>query len=241
MIKHLVVSVYDCDTSWIKFLNPNVKVSLCRKGDSILKENEILVHPNVGRDVHTFFKHIHDNYENLDDITFFCQDFPFDHWENIIETINGDSIVHANNAQIAIDGYYAYHYNTFSTYIEGVILSKYGIKKVKGGYMWDMEKSYHHRNGKCIKCLSSGSPQHMENHIDVDSAWYELFKGNPPPVYEFVPGGHFGITKDHAKKRSKHFYHKIVNLLENNELAPWRIERLEAYIFNTAYEEKSFV
>jgi hypothetical protein len=47
-----------------------------------------------------------------------------------------------------------------------------------------------------------------------------------------MPGGHFGITKEHAQLRSKEFYKKVCDLLIDDVNAPWMIERLECYIFN---------
>jgi hypothetical protein len=67
-----------------------------------------------------------------------------------------------------------------------------------------------------------------------------LFEGSYPDdgYYEFMPGGHFGITKEHVYLRSKQFYEKIVTQLERDISAPWNIERLECYIFNPKYKTK---
>lgn len=56
--------------------------------------------------------------------------------------------------------------------------------------------------------------------------------------YEFILGGHFGITKNHVHLRSKKVYEQIVNFLEEDLNAPWMIERLECYIFNPKYTTK---
>jgi len=47
-----------------------------------------------------------------------------------------------------------------------------------------------------------------------------------------MPGGHFGITKEHAQLRSKEFYKHVADFLFEEPVAPWIIERLECYIFN---------
>jgi hypothetical protein len=39
-------------------------------------------------------------------------------------------------------------------------------------------------------------------------------------------------NKEQILHRSLEFYKKVLILLENNELSPWVIERLEPYIFN---------
>jgi hypothetical protein len=48
--------------------------------------NEILLN-NVGREGHTYYKYIYDNYYNLDAYTIFLQGNPFDHSPNIINNI----------------------------------------------------------------------------------------------------------------------------------------------------------
>ena len=54
-MKELVIASYDRDYSWINNLDNNIKVTIYKKGNNELKSNEILIEPNLGRDVHTFF------------------------------------------------------------------------------------------------------------------------------------------------------------------------------------------
>lgn len=42
---------------------------------------------NVGREGHTYYKYIYDNYDTLDDYTIFLQGNPFDHSPNILEKL----------------------------------------------------------------------------------------------------------------------------------------------------------
>jgi len=49
--------------------------------------NEIPL-PNVGREGHTYYTYIYENYDNLDDYTVFLQGNPFDHTPNIIENLH---------------------------------------------------------------------------------------------------------------------------------------------------------
>ena len=48
--------------------------------------NEILL-PNVGKEGHTYYKHICDNYDNLGDNIVFVQGNPFDHSPNLVANI----------------------------------------------------------------------------------------------------------------------------------------------------------
>lgn len=90
MKKELVLSLWNRDFSWIKNIDSNVNIIKYNKNKQTLKEDEILLEPNVGRDVHTFFWHIVNNYDNLADYTFFAQDYIEDHVSNYAEIINGD-------------------------------------------------------------------------------------------------------------------------------------------------------
>lgn len=218
--KEIVIAAYDKPTDWLSKLNNDVKKTIYRKGNAMeLIEGEILIEPNMGRCVHTFFNHIYNNYDNLANYTFFGQDYPFDHWGDMIDIINGDVSEIPNKASICIGGYYGYHNNTLGT-------------------AWNMPASQQFSNGKTLMCLSNGHPQDTNPLINVDKYWDILFDEPRPKTYEFIPGGHFSVTKEHAKLRSKELYKKITELLIEDKTAPWMIERLECYIFNLKYKTK---
>ena len=94
MKRELVIAAYDKNYNWTCLLDSSVKKTIYLKGNvkrkPFQKLNEILIEPNIGRDVHTFFYHIVSNYDNLSDYTFFSQDHPFDHVANYTEIINGN-------------------------------------------------------------------------------------------------------------------------------------------------------
>lgn len=227
MNKEIVIAAYDRDLSWTSKLNSNIKITVYRKGNKIHNINEIPL-SNKGRCVHTFFNHIYSNYENLSDVTCFVQDYPFDHWENVINLLNDGIEAIKTHATLKIGGYYGFHYNTIK------------IPSDKGGIMWDMYDSNHFTNGKVLTCNSNGTPQADPSvyPMNLDEFWYTIFDVKHPKYYEFIPGGHFVITKEHAKLRSKSFYKNIVDILESDSDSPWIIERLECYIFNPKYKTK---
>lgn len=219
MNRELVIAAYDSYLDWLEEINSDIKVTVYRKGDEPTQiSNEIKLEPNKGRCVHTFFNHIYNNYDNLADITFFAQDYPFDHWEDIIDVVNNNK--EESRCQLKIGGYYGFHFNTIM------------IPSHKGGIMWNLIDSQHHGKGKVLSCSSNGYPQDSNPNINVDKYWNMFFDSFNPSHYEFMPGGHFGITKEHAHLRSKEFYKKVVDFLLDKEIAPWIIERLECYIFN---------
>ena len=221
MKKEIVIAAYDKDLNWLNDLNFDIKKTIYRKGNKTNDINEIYIENNKGRCVHTFFNHILLNYDNLSDITYFAQDYPFDHWENIIDILN--DVESLQKEQLKIGGYYGYHWNTIK------------IHSDKGGIMWELFPSTHHGDGNILYCDSNGQPQDSNPLINVDKYWNLFFKSDPPNRYEFIPGGHFAITKEHIQIRSKEFYKNIVEFLLDEEVAPWIIERLECYIFNPKY------
>lgn len=82
---NIIVARYNENVEWTKdFLN----VIIYNKGELLNNGyNEILLN-NVGREQHTFYKYIYDNYDNLENYTIFLQGNPFDHLVNTIEKLN---------------------------------------------------------------------------------------------------------------------------------------------------------
>ena len=64
--------------NWIQFL-PVIDWVPYTKNSKSIKDGEILIEKNIGRDVHTFFYHLYTKYNDLADVTFFSQDYPFDY------------------------------------------------------------------------------------------------------------------------------------------------------------------
>jgi hypothetical protein len=225
--KEIVIAAYDKPTDWLDSINTNIKKTIYRKGSVLpLSSGEILIEPNIGRCVHTFFNHILTNYNNLSDYTFFAQDYPFDHWEDLIDVINNDVNLLNEKSALSIGGYWGFHFNSIR------------VPSPSGGIMHTMTTSKHHEHGKIISCQGNGMPHDHNKNINVDDYWDLLFEGPRPDMYEFMPGGHFGITKEHTQLRSQEFYNKICVLLVEDITAPWMIERLECYIFNPKYKTK---
>lgn len=87
MVLNIVISRYNEDISWAKDLS---NIIVYNKGNNSIPSNfqHIFNLTNVGREGHTFYKYIYDNYDNLGDYTIFLQGNPFDHKKDIIDTIN---------------------------------------------------------------------------------------------------------------------------------------------------------
>ena len=100
----IVIARYNEDISWAKQLeeaiiyNKNDTINIgnienkndTRDNSDTSKDNSlsgikgmVIPLPNVGREGHTYYKYIYDNYEDLSDYTMFLQGHPFDHYPNI--------------------------------------------------------------------------------------------------------------------------------------------------------------
>ncbi len=211
MRKRVVISYYNRNISFADDID--AEVIIVNKSDHYIcsDRHEVLIMPNVGRDVHTFFTDVLSLPD--DSITFYLQDYPFDHFEDCVEVINELKL---ERAKLRIGGYYGFHHNTIGT-------------------MWDLPESTTF-SGRALYCLPNGMPQDHNPEIDVDRYWRILFAEPVRSLYEFMPGGHFAITSEQARKRPASFYRKIIELLETELVAPWIIERLEPYIFDERFK-----
>jgi hypothetical protein len=92
----IVVARYNECVEWTKQF-PNIIIY--NKGKNLNNDyNEVLLN-NVGREGHTYYKYICDNYENLSNYTIFLQGRPFDHSPNILYNLNK----YINNKELSID------------------------------------------------------------------------------------------------------------------------------------------
>jgi hypothetical protein len=209
LLKEIVISAYDKDYNWVDQLDSEIKVTVYKKGSKPLP-NEILIEPNVGRDVHTFFYHLVHNYNNLSDYTFFAQDYPFDHVENYISLINGDKQLWFEHAKQSVDGCWFFNtqYNIISCDKKGIPNSEI-------------------INNLSFKIWATGN----WNLLNIEPIWDQLFTLACPDYFMFTPAGHFCISKEQVLKKPLEYYKLILNILETNPESPWVIERLESYIF----------
>lgn len=93
----IIVARYNENVEWTTQF-PNVLIY--NKGNKLEEDgyNEILLN-NVGREGHTYYTYIYDNYDNLEDYSVFLQGNPFDHSPHIIDTLNN---IYINNEELDI-------------------------------------------------------------------------------------------------------------------------------------------
>lgn len=103
----IIVARYDENVEWTKqFININIiNLIIYNKGDDNLKNynGNVINLKNVGREGHTYYKYIYENYDNLEDYTIFLQGNPFDHSPNLINNLNNYINNYINNKELNID------------------------------------------------------------------------------------------------------------------------------------------
>ena len=72
----LVVARYDEDLGWLRRVPNAFRVTVYDKSGSA---DQGIALPNIGNETHTYFQHLETRYDDLADITVFCQGHPFDH------------------------------------------------------------------------------------------------------------------------------------------------------------------
>lgn len=96
----IVVARYNEDINWVYNFN---NILIYNKGNNLsINQNEIILN-NVGREGHTYYKYIYDNYNNLEDYIIFLQGNPFDHSPNILNNLNNYFYQYSINKDLNID------------------------------------------------------------------------------------------------------------------------------------------
>ena len=80
----IVVARYHENIEWTKSFYP---VVIYNKGIPLYVDNEVRL-KNVGREGHTYYQYICDNYEKLSEYTIFLQGNPFDHSPNLLSQLH---------------------------------------------------------------------------------------------------------------------------------------------------------
>lgn len=79
----LVVSRFNENVDWLSNIS-DYNIFLYNKGEEL--ENSIPL-PNIGRETHTYFNHIVNNYDTLSEWSFFVQGSPFDHVKDYVDVL----------------------------------------------------------------------------------------------------------------------------------------------------------
>lgn len=118
-MKRLTIAHYKEDLSWLNGLDKSVELFIYHKKDDnglsyndkvILSETEFEL-SNVGRESHTYLKHIVDNYDSLKELEYFSQG-DTNHCFGFIDFVNNDSTIEYRHVTD-----YPHTFNSYNGYI----------------------------------------------------------------------------------------------------------------------------
>lgn len=123
MERAIVVSHFHEDLSWLANVPKNWDIYVYNRADENTHACEPMamvwdngVHltglaclKNIGREPYTFLKHIVNNYDVLDDLTVFVQGNPFDHYPELLRTLDSITPTENNFTWMGIGGHESYN------------------------------------------------------------------------------------------------------------------------------------
>ena len=85
-----VIARYNEDVSWVRDLKCDYIIYNKNESEASLFEHNL---PNVGREGHTFFTYIINNYDNLPEYVCFLHGIPYDHCLDVVNKINNFNMI----------------------------------------------------------------------------------------------------------------------------------------------------
>jgi hypothetical protein len=218
----IVIARYNEDIEWSKKYSSNVLI--INKGDKIEGIENQIFYPNVGREGHSYYKYIYDNYDNLDDYIIFLQGNPLDHSPNIIKNLDEfiDNYNKNKNNLMNIDINYTvincgYNNNNIS------------IEDVKNNNFIYLS---HYINNTSIRT----EEKLWENCKNIANTYELIFDKKIEKNLKFIygAGAQFIVSKEAILKNPKNYYKKLYKILEytNDPIEGHHIEKFQKYIFS---------
>jgi len=201
---NLVIARYNENITWAHEFH-QITVYNKKDGSNLL--------PNVGREAHTYLTHIIQNYNHLNDITFFCQGDVFPHLDK--------------NEFLRLK--YTYHNGFKGQFLafgyDGEDSIKPFVDHLKYVFFTDMD----------------GAIIPTENTITLAKAWHprvpqlscDVNGVISPNTFHCKWGATFAVKKESIRSRSLEWYKKLIKITEwdNAPLGAHFLERTWKYVF----------
>jgi hypothetical protein len=213
--KQIVVSKYNEDINWVKDLPYNTIV-YDKYVNQYYPQNpnvtyKTLRNKPLGREAHTYFYHIVNNYENIADLTVFLQGDPWSHCENLLEYLKLEPSETTPISSINRIGY------------EKWAMSR-GHKMEELPRIMERLKPLNHQ----LFVANCGSTEFYR--------WNFIFEGYPPPnslVYAY--GAQYIVPKRRILQHPITFYKRLLNAISDErnayEIDAWGMEKMFFYLF----------
>ncbi len=82
-----------------------------------------------------------------------------------------------------------------------------------------------------VECDKNGQPNHPD--LDIGGAYDRWVGGDRPRSFQFVAGAQWVMPASHALKYDHQYYQDLFQWANEDEKAPWILERLFPYIFSS--------
>jgi len=233
MRKRIVIAKYNEDIEWVNdakekgidfIVYDKSDPSLSSFDDKIIVNENLIKLMNVGRESHTYLRHIVDNYEDLYDVEIFSQGNFRDHVNNIWDHI---SKVDEDVEYLGFS--HCKKYQCFSQETRNILASKYP-NNIHINYI-----------GEATSNESLG--------ILEDRGFFEMAFGNEYDkdlFFEISANAIFAVSRDSIRRHPKELYQKYLdlhnpNLVCDNQVksAPYKMEHIWDMIFTYKKEKKT--
>lgn len=182
----LVVNQYNYDISWIPEHTDNYIVY--DKGGTEEQTEKVVSLDNVGHNIHTYFHHIIENYDNLSDTIVF---------------VKGDVFPRHCSEEKFRDLSKKQSFASLESY-EHVDTSPSSAMRLDqdGGYM-EINNSWY-------------VPNHVSRHFKNYNQFLQTIFINPetPQYVRFAPGANYVVPKENILKYEKRFYEKLNSFID---------------------------
>lgn len=215
---NVIIARYREDVSWAEALGYEYIV-YDKGGDPAGNARPL---PNIGREAHTYFRHIVDEYDNLADSNVFVQGSPFDHLDQA-----GKGSPEMLRSMIA-----------------EVVERRIPF----GGFAWfKLQCDHLGRPHDMRKPENENRWAGWGRDIPVGEVFTKLFGVEPPErIISRAPTGNFSVTGERIRTRPREFYAYALSLVEADPDDAFNtghaIERLWQHIFNgnTAWNRERY-
>lgn len=219
----IVIARYNEDIEWSKKYSSNVLI--INKGDKIEGIEKQIFYPNVGREGHSYYKYIVDNYDNLDDYIIFLQGNPFDHTPNIINILDNINDIYNKNKE-----------NFMNININYTIINC-GNNNFNNIYIDDIKNSNFIYISQYINNTSIRTEENLwEKCKTIRDSYEKIFYQKIDDDLKFIygAGAQFLVSRESILKHPKEYYEKFYKILEYDidPIEGYTIERFHKKIFD---------
>lgn len=187
MTLELAVARYNEDLQWLRRVPQEFRITVYNKGDDTPIPHSSIPLANIGHEAHTYLHHIVTRYEDLADVTVFCQGKPFDHVPDFHRTLRKLA-----KGAMEISDFLWLGFIIDRDDPEGSLFKKWHPdRQLPMTYFWR----------SLFRSISDTSA------LDVGCSVLEV-----PSEFIFFPGGQFAVTATCIRSRDLSFYKRALEI-----------------------------